>query len=325
MEAYRKAWAAYAAQQYDDARHLTASAIRSDPTNPHTQALAGDLAYLAHQLGEARTAWTRALQLEPRLQVLQARLQQLDLEEALEQGQTAMATERFVIRAPTTAELDLPWLMGELDAVETFLERHLQMRLEGPVTVLIYPEAAFYGQLHVPTTIAGLFDGKVRLPVRSLGAGLSLREVLWHEVAHAAVHQLTHGHAPRWLHEGVAQVVQAHVGTIPKDALSVVPGTKREMVPGTDLLTLADLEGRAGGAFGQAATLDAQLFYRTSFAHAQYVVDHFGWVGLRRLLVDVGQGRSTADALQSLARLDEPAWDRAIRRSAKGQVRHRRD
>jgi len=104
MEAYRKAQTAYAAQQYDQARRWATQAIRADPASPHAHALLGDLHYLAHDLDGARAAWAEALRLEPRLLVLQQRLDQLAHEQALEQGQVAGQTERFVIRVPARAE-----------------------------------------------------------------------------------------------------------------------------------------------------------------------------------------------------------------------------
>jgi len=107
MDAYRKAWAAYATQRYDEARRWDEQAIQADPTNPHAFALAGDLAYLAHDLDGARKGWEQALSLEPRLRAIMQRLSQLVQEQALEAGQVALNTELFVIRTPAPPPKDL--------------------------------------------------------------------------------------------------------------------------------------------------------------------------------------------------------------------------
>ncbi len=341
MDAYRKAWAAYATQRYDEARRWDKQAIQADPKNPHAYALAGDLAYLAHDLDGARKAWEQSLALEPRLRAIMERLSQLAREQALETGQVALNTDLFVIRTPAPppkdlvggpagAEIDTPWVLRELQAAKTFLETQWQFQLRGPISVLVYTPEAFYDGFHVPTAVAGLFDGKIRLPVsgragardlsndpqRQGGQGqaqqadevrrATMRPVIWHELTHAAVHQLTHGRAPRWLHEGVAQAVEAHVRSIPTEALQLA--LRRDAVP-----ALAKLEGRSG-EFGEATPIEAGVFYQASFAYVAYVLDHRGWAGLHRLLDEVRDGVPTPDALAHVMGMDEREWDRESRR-----------
>ena len=105
MEAYRKAWAAYAAQDYAGAKRWAMQAVAVDPTNPHAEALVGDLAYLAHDLVGAQRAWSRALALEPRLRALKLCVDQLTLEAQVEAQPVALDDAPFVIRAPSTGRL----------------------------------------------------------------------------------------------------------------------------------------------------------------------------------------------------------------------------
>ena len=311
MEAYRKAWAAYETQHYAEARQWADRAIRADAANPHAYALRGDLDYLAHDLRGAKTSWERALALEPRLRPLAQRLAQLAQEQVLEAGQVAHAEDLFVIRTPAEASLqiDASSVLRELRAAQTFLETQLQYRLQGPISVLVYPPSAFYGGLHVPTAVAGLFDGTVRLPAQT-GPGMpSTKAVLWHELTHAAVHQMAKSHAPRWVHEGVAQVAQAQVEALGHEALAIAASRN-------ELPSIAQLEGRAD-VIGDAVPMQAGLFYQASWAHAQYLVDHAGWTGLRRFLLALGEGASTTDALARVTNQREDRWDREWRRWVK--------
>lgn len=331
MEAYRKAWAAYETQRYDEARRWDARAIEADPANPHAAALAGDLAYLAHDLAGARRAWQQALALEPRLRALMERLSQLAQEEALEAGQLAHETPLFVVRTPAGADLDAARVIEELKKAQVYIESQLQLKLRGPISILVYTPEAFYEGFHVPTAVAGLFDGKVRLPLRGqdtpssnpnvmkypvpvADVPVAEQAVIWHELTHAAVHQLTHGHAPRWVHEGVAQSVEARVRAIPTEALRIA--LRRDAVP-----SLAQLEGRSA-EFGAAVQMEAGAFYQTAFAHVQYVLDHRGWEGVRRLLNEMGEGASSSEALSRVTGLGEKEWDRQWRRWLFDHVDH---
>ena len=76
-------------------------------------------------------------------------------------------------------------------------------------------------QIPVHTWVTGLFDGKIRLPAGgALPTRRELERILAHEYAHAVVHDLTRGRAPRWLHEGLAQALDG--ATV--DPMLRVPG-----------------------------------------------------------------------------------------------------
>jgi hypothetical protein len=76
-----------------------------------------------------------------------------------------------------------------------------------PIPVLVYAKADFEAVTGIPADwVEGLFDGKIRLPLRALLRNRErLRATLAHEAAHAIIHAKTRGNAKRWIHEGLAQ------------------------------------------------------------------------------------------------------------------------
>src|SRR5438093_778603 len=78
-----------------------------------------------------------------------------------------------------------------------------------PVSVVLYER----GQVRYVTGphawVNGLFDGRIRLPLGpALPARGELARLLPHEYAHAVIHHRARGRAPRWLQEGLAQVLE---------------------------------------------------------------------------------------------------------------------
>jgi len=122
--------------------------------------------------------------------------------------------------------------------------------------------------------------------------------ILVHEYAHATVHDLTRGRAPRWLHEGLAQALE---GTTP-DPLLRVPGRP----------TLAGLEELIADPDAARA--------RTGYDVALWVVhdllDRGGMPAMRELMLRLGRGETIAAAVPAvyglpLAQLEDQ-WRRVL-------------
>jgi len=74
-----------------------------------------------------------------------------------------------------------------------------------PITVILYNERAFFDVTRAPGWAGGLYDGKIRIPVKGVkGKETILKRILFHEYTHALVHAIT-PRCPIWLNEGLAE------------------------------------------------------------------------------------------------------------------------
>jgi len=295
MEAYRKAWAAYATQRFEEAKRWANRAIQADPQNVHSYALLGDLAYLEHRLADAKEAWVKALDLNPQLEEIRGQIAQADWELLLEMELQAVWLGPLTIRLPQSlSPEEAQALLESLSQAMGLLESYFQYRPQRPLTVLIYPQEA-WGQVsdrssftHFPTEVKGLFDGKIRVPATPHVQG----SVLWHEYAHAVVYDLSHGRAPRWLQEGLAQESEVIAGGGPLGETGLRP-VPREMPPLRALLGISERPG-------EPVLMPVSQFYPASHLLVRYLLSARGWDRMRAFLNALGQGQSVEWALESI-------------------------
>lgn len=205
-------------------------------------------------------------------------------------AQRGLVEERFSERASSSI-----LLVYDGRRVEPGLERILLAALErayadlvrdfgsGPVekvVVVVYAERDFQTATHAPSWADGLFDGKVRVPARGItGVTPELLSVLRHEMTHSFVHFRTRGHAPTWLHEGLAQLEEGKTAAPFAPALSGAYAAR-----GT--FGLSALEG----GFAGFSSSQARGGYAISLAAAEMLRDTRGFGALAHFLDRLGDG-----------------------------------
>ncbi|HXX58784.1 MAG TPA: tetratricopeptide repeat protein [Thermodesulfovibrionales bacterium] len=146
-----------------------------------------------------------------------------------------------------------------------------------PVTVILYTNRDFHDITQAPEWSTGVFDGKIRIPVRgSERSEVLLKKVLFHEYAHTLVHSLT-PRCPLWINEGIAEYFSAHY---PEKTGQVIPLHSLEQ-------SFAWLPGDKVG-----------LAYWESCSAVSYLVDRYGVYRLKDLLVSLSKGTQADDAFR---------------------------
>lgn len=78
---------------------------------------------------------------------------------------------------------------------------------ENKIAVVLHQTAEHNGIGVRPDWVGAVFDGKLRVPENLMNYTEVYRAMLFHELTHAFLRQMTRGNIPSWVNEGIAQVV----------------------------------------------------------------------------------------------------------------------
>jgi tetratricopeptide (TPR) repeat protein len=240
------------------------------------------------------------LEREPAHAVARRLLEKVEREQRAEAGFQREVTPRFVVKYPEAHDPHARrMVIAHLEAAAERVERLLAYAPRERTAVVLYEHHEFRGVTQAHSWASGLFDGKIRLlvgPIRP--PARELERLVVHEYAHAAIHDLSRGRAPRWLHEGLAQILEGATS----DPMLQVPGG----------LTLAGVEALAG----EADPLRARTGYDISLWIVSDLLDRGGIESLRELLGRLGAGETIAQAIPRIYGLRltelESQWRRVL-------------
>jgi hypothetical protein len=173
-------------------------------------------------------------------------------------------------------------VLGFLDAAEDLSRQTLGHVPSRRVTVVLYSHEDFTNTTGAHAWAGGLFDGKIRLPIRNFALTKdSIKHTIAHEYTHLVIRDLCRK-CPIWLNEGLAQLAEGKPLPVAREVLRAQRERKR----------MSALPGSWMGI--QDAKTVAEL-YAQSLLFTNYLVKRLGYQGVRDLLVKA----STAPTFES--------------------------
>jgi tetratricopeptide (TPR) repeat protein len=265
-------------------------ARRVAPDNPDVAKLAGWAYYGSNKLDQAVAEWQRALALRPDAEVQMA-LAKAQRDRHEEEDYRENESSHFTLRYSGAAQPDLAReMLRALEAHFSEIESELNFTPPDPIGVILYTEQAFADITRAPGWVGALNDGRIRVPVQGLTSLTpDLSRILKHELTHSFIQQKTHGRAPTWVQEGLAQWIEGKRSGENAAVLIQVYDAKMAM-------TLGELEG----SWMKLPTDVAGYAYAWALANIEYIVQADGMSDVERILNLIAAGSSTEAAVREV-------------------------
>ncbi len=173
--------------------------------DPHVRTRMGAVLYREGDLAGAINEWRAAAKLAPGDRALAARLARAEKAAAAEASLTPQLSSHFEVLHDAESAVLASLVLRELEDAHRVVGADIQTSPTGPVKVVLLSSEQFRSTTGTNTWVAGLYDGRIRLPVKDVPEPKALLARARHEYVHAALAPLGK-RAPSWLHEGIAQV-----------------------------------------------------------------------------------------------------------------------
>lgn len=279
----------------------TAIAYGSEANPAEMYHIIGKAHYFREEMGKAVEAYQKALSIRDDANI------RASLKRALAEAQAADGFEsrrlaHFIVRYEgRTMEDTGRMVIDTMDRSYASLVSLFGFEPSERVVVILYSRRD-YRDMGGPHWSLGLFDGKIRVPVRGLERlDEHIKTTLHHELAHAFIHARAGKSAPRWLHEGLAEYVE---------------GTRTE--ENGKLLAQVLNSGQSFAQCLPTARCDVRLFYPAAASMVDYMVQTRGMGGIRDLLSALGDGNDIDESLNRVLGHDTGGlirdWEHFIRR-----------
>ncbi len=192
------------------ARTEVERALTDDPAYAPGFEELGRIAYHDDELEESLLALDTALKLDPKprasLREFRAKVaNEWNVEKAFFRSERGAFIVKF---DDQTFKQIGDQVLDFLDAAEMKIRQSLGHVPRRRVSVVLYTRGDFSTVTGAHEWTGGLFDGKIRVPVRNFDvAREQIKQTLAHEYTHVVVRDIT-ARCPTWLNEGLAQVIE---------------------------------------------------------------------------------------------------------------------
>jgi tetratricopeptide (TPR) repeat protein len=292
---------------YHRAEDVLLACLQVDSQNQWIHYFLGEVYYKQEKISQAISQWNEALRLGPN-EAIAERLEKARRESGVHNELSALKSTHFILRYDRkTSNLPLgEQILATLEDLYRRLSRELTPHAPDTVAVILYPDQAFFDITRAPGWAGGVYDGKIRIPIRGLYSVTSeLKAALAHELTHCFMTGLPGRGSPTWFLEGVAQVQEGRSAAEERKVLV-------QLQRANSLIPLRNLRGSFIGLPGGMV----DVAYAESLSAVEYLTARFGRSAIRDLLDLMAQNYNFENAFNKVLQRSvsefETAWQRDL-------------
>jgi tetratricopeptide (TPR) repeat protein len=282
----------YQSYRHQESKKLVEKALALNSRLASGYVLLGDIEYDNQQLGRAKLAWQRAKRLDPGMRGLTSRLDRLEQEAAVESNMTSVGDVYFTLQYDDSVKQSSGYDIRQvLREARQKVGRDFKYRPNHRIVVLLYSQDAFREvRSRAPEWAAGIFDGKIRVPMPENQQDLgNVKKTIVHEYTHAIVQELSGGRIPHWFNEGLAEFQEAKYAGGKGSTSLLKSALENDRLPAWN-----QIEGLFRGRDTRLVTLG----YSQSHSVVAYLAQRYGFRHMPQLLKQVAQGVTFEEALK---------------------------
>lgn len=287
-----------------DAISYAERAARIAPDSADAFAVLGYAQFAAGRLPAALESWRKSISLRPDRSLL-AMIDRAERESRAETGYSERDSSHFALkyegRQSTQSFRDQ--LIEVLEADYRDLSGQFGSEPRSSIQVVLYTDQAFFDVTRAPAWSGAFNDGRLRIPLRGVDTVTpELARVLRHELTHSFVNQLSLGHCPAWLNEGIAQSMEPR-------SLGGQAGRLADLFREQHEIPLNLLEA----GFSSFNRTQAEIAYDESLAAVEFIRSRYGMHDLIEIVERIGAGESTETSLRQVLHDDYGQFEDELR------------
>ncbi|MCD6288155.1 MAG: tetratricopeptide repeat protein [Candidatus Hydrogenedentes bacterium] len=266
------------------------AALDLEPDNTNAHVLLGEVLYATGNLYGAIAEWEMVIKVAPDRKDVQNRLDKARREVQVEGNHSVRESRRFVLTYERSEmRTQASRVLRMLDRIWYKVGRDFRYfpKPGVKIPVVLYTPDKFFTATGAGLHIAGLYDGKIRVPIDpKTRDDKTLEMLLTHEYTHVVIRLIANDKVPFWLNEGLAQFESEPFGT--RQRVEIERAMRSGKLVPLSQLDVTHLSLKSDGL---------GLAYAESFAAVRYIHRKFGMRRVLALLNALGEGNSTEQAM----------------------------
>ena len=282
----------YEKKEYELARGKFADAISFDETNATAHAYLGNTYYYTQDLQRAVASFQNALEHDPDMEYARERIDSLKKEMSVEGGFTNSKYNIFkILYNSKNGKVNIESIEQALWDAYYGIGSMFQHYTQHTVIVILYTPEEFKEIRDAPNWVAGLYDGKIRIPYPEGRSIEEVERIIRHEYTHVIINDLSDGKCINWLNEGLARTMEQ----LPGDKHSP---SYRTLIQAYQEGTLIDLDDLDKNFIYTEDPKKAALAYEQSSTLVAFIIQRYGLYKCLKMIEDYTAGKTTEEVLK---------------------------